>query len=69
MTLLLSEDKGRTWKPVRTAILPDDDFAAAGRLNPNQLYAFKLLVKEVIIRENQILLGSIPVCRILRRQE
>lgn len=45
VTLLLSEDKGRTWKPVRTAILPDDDFAAAGRLNPNQLYAFKLLVK------------------------
>ena len=45
VTLLLSEDKGRTWKPVRTGILPDDDFAAAGRLNPNQLYAFKLLVK------------------------
>ena len=45
VTLLLSEDKGRTWKSVRTAILPDDDFAAAGRLNPNQLYAFKLLVK------------------------
>lgn len=45
VTLLLSEDKGRTWKPVRTTILPDDDFAAAGRLNPNQLYAFKLLVK------------------------
>ena len=45
MTLLLSEDRGKTWKPARTEILPDDDFAAAGRLTPNQLYAFKLLVK------------------------
>lgn len=45
VTLLQSEDKGKTWIPVRGEILPDDDFTTAGRLQPNQLYAFKLLVK------------------------
>lgn len=45
VTLLQSEDKGKTWLPVKTEILPDDDFVAASRLQPNKLYAFKLLVK------------------------
>lgn len=45
VTLLQSEDMGKTWAPVKTEILPDDDFGAAYRLNPNQLYAFKLRVE------------------------
>lgn len=45
VTLLQSEDKGKTWTAVKTELLPDDDFATANRLQPNQLYAFKLLVK------------------------
>ena len=43
--LLQSEDMGKTWVPVKTEILPDDDFGAAYRLKPNQLYAFKLSVE------------------------
>ncbi len=45
VTLMQSEDLGKTWTEVKTEILPDDDFGAAYRLNPNQLYAFKLRVK------------------------
>lgn len=45
VTLLQSEDKGKTWIPVKAEILPDDDFTTASRLQPEQLYAFKLLVK------------------------
>lgn len=45
VTLLQSEDKGKTWIPVKVEILPDDDFTTASRLQPEQLYAFKLLVK------------------------
>ncbi|WP_291529425.1 glycosyl hydrolase family 28-related protein [Bacteroides sp. UBA939] len=45
VTLLQSGDKGKTWNPAKAEILPDDDFATASRLSPNQLYAFKLLVK------------------------
>ena len=44
VTLLQSDDMGKTWTPVRVEILPDDDFTTASRLQPNQLYAFKLLV-------------------------
>ena len=43
--LLQSEDMGKTWVPVKTEILLDDDFGAAYRLKPNQLYAFKLSVE------------------------
>lgn len=43
--LLQSGDMGKTWVPVKTEILPDDDFGAAYRLKPNQLYAFKLSVE------------------------
>lgn len=43
--LLQSEDMGKTWVPVKTEIFPDDDFGAAYRLKPNQLYAFKLSVE------------------------
>lgn len=43
--LLQSEDMGKTWVSVKTEILPDDDFGAAYRLKPNQLYAFKLSVE------------------------
>ena len=43
--LLQSEDMGKTWVPVKTEILPDDDFGAAYRLKPNQLHAFKLSVE------------------------
>lgn len=45
VTLLQSEDKGKTWSTVKTEILPDDDFGAAYGLKPNQLYAFKLRVE------------------------
>lgn len=45
VTLLQSEDKGKTWAAVKTEILPDDDFGAAYRLKPNRLYAFKLRVE------------------------
>lgn len=45
VTLLQSEDKGKNWSTVKTEILPDDDFAAAYKLKPNQLYAFKLRVE------------------------
>ena len=45
VTLLQSADMGKTWTPVKVEILPDDDFTTAGRLQPDQLYAFKLLVK------------------------
>lgn len=45
VTLLQSADKGKTWEPVKTTLLPDDDFATANRLQPDHLYAFKLLVK------------------------
>lgn len=44
VTLMQSEDLGKTWSEVKTEILPDDDFGTAYRLNPNQLYAFKLHV-------------------------
>lgn len=42
--LMQSDDRGKTWNDVKTEILPDDDFAAAYNLKPNQLYAFKLRV-------------------------
>lgn len=45
VTLLKSEDMGKSWEPVNVSILPDDDFTTASRLKPNQLYAFKLRVK------------------------
>lgn len=45
VTLLQSEDRGKTWKPVKTEVLPDDDFCVASHLKPNQLYAFKLRVE------------------------
>ena len=44
VTIMQSEDKGKTWTAVRGEILPDDDFGAAYKLKPDQLYAFKLRV-------------------------
>lgn len=45
VTLLSSEDMGKSWELVNVSILPDDDFTAAYRLKPNQLYAFKLRIE------------------------
>lgn len=45
VTLLCSEDKGKTWTPVDVAVLPDETMTTVSRLVPERLYAFKLRVE------------------------
>lgn len=45
VTLMQSENGGKTWTVAKTEILPDDDFASISRLKPDRLYAFKLRVR------------------------
>ncbi len=43
--LLCSEDKGKNWNPIEENVLPNDNFIAIDKLQPDKLYMFKLLVK------------------------
>ncbi len=45
VTLLRSEDKGKTWSQVDVAIMPDETMTTVSRLAPDCLYAFKLRVE------------------------